>query len=124
LGSLLLSAAANVLVCGLLVSGGTPPTEPERQPAAAAPRTIPATSSRIAPVATVQERPPTVKGLDYTPYTAAKPSAAGTAAGVDYSRYYDYYYRPVVGEQYVRGYYRRDGTYVSGHYRTNPDDSF
>lgn len=41
-----------------------------------------------------------------------------------YSRYYDYNYRPPVGEHYVRSYTRRDGTFVSGHYRTNRDDSF
>ncbi len=41
-----------------------------------------------------------------------------------YDRYYDYNYRPAVGDHYVRGYYRRDGTYVQGHRRTNRDDSF
>ena len=40
-----------------------------------------------------------------------------------YSRYYDFNYRPSVGHHYVAGYYR-NGSYVSGHYRTNPDDSF
>ena len=39
-------------------------------------------------------------------------------------RYYDYSYRPNVGSHYVDGYYRGDGTYVSGHYKTNPDSSF
>jgi len=40
------------------------------------------------------------------------------------SRRYDYNYRPSVGNHYVRGYFRKDGTYVSGHRRTNRDDSF
>jgi hypothetical protein len=38
--------------------------------------------------------------------------------------YYDYNYRPPVGEHYVQGHIRRDGTYVQGHYQTNPDNSF
>lgn len=47
-------------------------------------------------------------------------------SGVQYSsnRYYDYYYRPPVGEHYVSGYVRRDGTYVQGHMKTDSDDSF
>lgn len=40
------------------------------------------------------------------------------------SRYYDYNYRPPVGDHYVQPHYRSDGTYVPGHYRTNADDSF
>ena len=40
------------------------------------------------------------------------------------SRYYDYSYRPTVGDHYVQPHYRSDGTYVPGHYRTNADDSF
>lgn len=50
--------------------------------------------------------------------------ASSTAVSADSGRYYDYDYRPAVGEHYVSGYHRRDGTYVRGHYRTNPDDSF
>jgi hypothetical protein len=42
----------------------------------------------------------------------------------DYSRYYDYTYRPPVGNHYVNGYFRSDGSYVQGHYKTNRDDSF
>lgn len=38
--------------------------------------------------------------------------------------YYNPSYRPSVGDHYVDGYYRADGTYVQGHFRTNPDDSF
>jgi uncharacterized protein (TIGR03000 family) len=41
-----------------------------------------------------------------------------------YGRYYDPTYRPAVGEHYVQGYYRSDGTYVRGHWKTNADDSF
>lgn len=42
----------------------------------------------------------------------------------DRDRYYDYNYRPSVGDHYVDGYFRSDGTYVQGHRRTNRDDSF
>jgi len=47
-----------------------------------------------------------------------------SAASGYYDRYYDYSYRPQVGYHYVQGYYRADGTHVSGHYRINHDDSF
>jgi hypothetical protein len=40
------------------------------------------------------------------------------------SRYYDSSYRPAVGNHYVEGHYREDGSYVQGHYKTNSDDSF
>ena len=39
-------------------------------------------------------------------------------------KYYNYYYRPPVGDHYVHGHFRRDGTYVPSHRRTNADDSF
>jgi hypothetical protein len=54
-----------------------------------------------------------------TPSYTRSPSIPGY-----YNRYYDYNYRPAVGEHYVQSYTRRDGTFVSGHYRTNRDDSF
>jgi hypothetical protein len=57
------------------------------------------------------------------PVTSSYTRSASTPFGY-YSRYYDYNYRPAVGEHYVRSYVRRDGTFVSGHYRTNRDDSF
>lgn len=38
--------------------------------------------------------------------------------------YNDPNYRPPVGYHYVNGYFRSTGTYVSGHYRTNRDNSF
>lgn len=41
-----------------------------------------------------------------------------------YSRYYDWSYRPAVGDHFVSGYFRTDGTYVAPHYQTNSDDSF
>lgn len=41
-----------------------------------------------------------------------------------YGRYYDFEYRPPVGEHFVRGYVRRNGTVVGGHWQTNSDDSF
>ena len=53
------------------------------------------------------------------------PGSTVPSASSPYSdKYYDYNYRPPVGENYVGGYYRKDGTYVSSHYRTNRDDSF
>lgn len=48
------------------------------------------------------------------------PRSAGSSAG----RYYDYNYRPAVGDHYVASYVRRDGTFVEGHNQTNRDDSF
>lgn len=81
----------------------------------------------------------------YFPVAASSPSAAstpgraggssafpttppadtpGTGFGAGSGRYYDPTYRPPVGEHYVSGYYRKDGTYVSGHYQTNRDGSF
>jgi hypothetical protein len=56
-------------------------------------------------------------------YAAEPPSIPVVGPG-DYSRYYDPTYRPLVGHHWVDGYYRRDGTYVRGHYHTNPDNSF
>jgi len=38
--------------------------------------------------------------------------------------YYDYNYRPYVGDHYVNGFLRSDGTYVQGHRKTYMDDSF
>jgi hypothetical protein len=38
--------------------------------------------------------------------------------------YYNYYYRPPVGDHRVRAYTRSDGTPVESHRRTNRDDSF
>jgi hypothetical protein len=55
----------------------------------------------------------------FTPSYTRSPSIPGY-----YNRYYDYNYRPPVGEHYVHNYIRSDGTFVSGHYRTNRDDSF
>jgi hypothetical protein len=72
--------------------------------------------------ADVRSRPPVSVARVPPPARFVNPSAPiGTNY---YSRYYDNSYRPPVGEHYVHGYYRRDGTYVTGHYRTNPDNSF
>jgi hypothetical protein len=62
----------------------------------------------------------TAKSFASTLYLSTTPPIPST----DYSRYYDPTYRPAVGEHYVNGYFRLDGTYVHGHYRTNPDNSF
>jgi hypothetical protein len=78
--------------------------------------------------------PPTWNNVPYGQVPAtyvSEPSATWPATqqavpgfGTNYfSKYYDYNYRPPVGQHYVAGHYR-NGTYVSGHYRTNPDDSF
>lgn len=59
--------------------------------------------------------------------TSTNNSTYPTAA-VGYSpslgRYYDYNYRPPVGDHYVSAHVRRDGTFVSGHHQTNADGSF
>ncbi len=47
------------------------------------------------------------------------PSVSRPTAG-----YYNYHYRPPVGNHYVHGHLRNDGTYVAGHRRTDADDSF
>lgn len=60
-------------------------------------------------------------------YTYSTPSTASytrPTSTLGYSHYYDFNYRPSVGDHYVRDYTRRDGTYVQGHYQTNADDSF
>jgi hypothetical protein len=62
--------------------------------------------------------------LSYRNSLAAPASKLQGSPSVGLNRYYDYNYRPAVSEHYVQGYIRRDGIYVSGHYRTNPDDSF
>jgi hypothetical protein len=47
-------------------------------------------------------------------------SHGGYHFGSSHSSYHSYSYR-APGEHYVRGYIRRNGTYVSGHYQTNPN---
>jgi len=49
---------------------------------------------------------------------------SGSSSPSSGTRYYDPTYRPPVGEHYVQGHVRSDGTYVSGHYKTNSDNSF
>ena len=57
---------------------------------------------------------------------SVKPTYISSASSVSRptAGYYNYYYRPPVGNHYVRGHTRNDGTYVSGHRRTDADDSF
>lgn len=58
-------------------------------------------------------------------YVAPTPIAQfGETEPATPSRRFDPSYRPPVGEHSVRGYYRKDGTYVRPHVRTNPDSSF
>lgn len=56
-------------------------------------------------------------------YTPSTPSVS-TPSGGYYNRYYDYSYRPSVGEHYVSPHIRSDGTYVQGHMKTDSDNSF
>jgi hypothetical protein len=77
-------------------------------------------SSRVAYSEEPASRRATSSTGSYAPEAPSIP-AIGPA---DYSRYYDPTYRPAVGHHWVAGYYRRDGTYVQSHYRTNPDNSF
>ena len=63
-----------------------------------------------------------------TPAPSSSPSTynytAPSTGGGYYSRYYDSTYRPAVGDHYVAPHIRSDGVYVSGHLKTNSDDSF
>jgi hypothetical protein len=99
------------------------PVLPTRQPAiAAAPNRAPTLRLNPAssPVGTnLRTSPPYTYSRPSTPSYTRSPSIPGY-----YNRYYDYNYRPPVGEHYVHSYTRRDGTFVSGHHRTNRDDSF
>ena len=63
---------------------------------------------------------PTLKSV----VPGSAPDSSSFVRPYDYSQYYDYNYRPPIGHHYVQGYYRRDGTYVSGHFKTDADDSF
>jgi hypothetical protein len=60
----------------------------------------------------------------YTTPTSYLQTTTPAIPRTDYSRYYDPTYKPAVGHHYVNGYFRKNGTYVQGHYRTNPDNSF
>lgn len=55
-------------------------------------------------------------------YTSQSSTQASTQSTTD--QYYDPSYRPSVGNHYVSGYMRRDGTVVKGHFKTNSDDSY
>ena len=59
-------------------------------------------------------KPDPIVGSTSTSITPTSPTFSYRGTG---SRYYDYNYRPPVGEYYVSGYTRKDGTYVAGHYR-------
>lgn len=74
---------------------------------------------------TTASRPETQR---YVP-TSSSPATigqttTGSAEPASGDRYYDETYRPPVGDHAVRGYYRKDGTYVKPHRRTIPDNSF
>jgi hypothetical protein len=53
-------------------------------------------------------------------WSATPSSSAASTSG----RYFDFGYRPSVGQHYVSPHLRSDGSYVPGHYKTNADDSF
>lgn len=59
-----------------------------------------------------------------TTYSSSPTYRAPTTSSSGSSGYYNPSYRPAVGDHWVSGYYRSDGTHVQGHYRTNRDDSF
>jgi uncharacterized protein (TIGR03000 family) len=71
---------------------------------------------------------PTPPGVAERSGNYSAPNYIGSAGSYGssgyYDRYYDPTYRPPVGEHWVNGYYRSDGTYVRPHWQTNPDDSF
>lgn len=77
---------------------------------------------------TVEQAPPALQ--DHvamlsvpTPSITPKLSIPAFPKTVKSDRYYDPTYRPSVGHHYVEG-HMRNGRYVRGHYRTNPDGSF
>jgi hypothetical protein len=94
----------------------TRPATASYTPSAASSYTAPRTgsSSPVASTTYTRESSPS-----YT--RRATPTYAGSSSS---SRYTDYNYRPAVGDHYVQGHLRSDGTYVDGHHRTNHDDSF
>jgi hypothetical protein len=94
-----------------------PRTTPAYLPAAArAPKAAPLSEPHpVAPRPYAGKAPASVPTFQSPPPLVPKAGSGG---------YYDPSYRPAVGEHYVEGYFRRDGTYVRGHYRTNPDGSF
>ncbi len=65
---------------------------------------------------------PTVPPVTSTSATAYYPRVTSSAASS--GRYYDYNYRPSVGDHYVSPHIRSDGTFVQGHMKTDSDDSF
>lgn len=61
----------------------------------------------------------TLPNRSRTGYSTYKPTSRSSG-----TRYYDKSYRPYVGDHYVDGHIRNDGSYVTGHMRTDKDDSF
>lgn len=57
-------------------------------------------------------------------YPGTQITTGFSSGGSSANRYYDYTYRPPVGDHYVAPYLRSDGTFVQGHFRTDRDDSF
>jgi len=55
---------------------------------------------------------------------APKHSTAQSSGTGYNNQYYDYNYRPPVGNHFVQEHYRSNGTHVKGHYQTNRDNSF
>jgi hypothetical protein len=117
-------------------------TTPDNRPASTAPPTYrpstgstysnPATASYTPPAAPAYAAPKATSSSNVAPPTYTRQSspsytrrATPTYSGSSsYSRYTDYNYRPAVGDHYVQGHFRSDGTYVDGHHRTDHDDSF
>ena len=63
------------------------------------------------------------------PYVSYQPvysssGSSNSSSGRTGSRYYDTSYRPPTSDSYVKPYFRKDGTFVQGHMRSNADDSF
>jgi hypothetical protein len=135
-------AAAIAFIYAIQGSGTStqPPKRPARQAQTAHYQPAPTRSLPRAADAPTAPSQPRVAPTVYTPTsyspTAQTPVAQApvvqqvptwtptTTTTTRTDRYYDVNYRPPVGEHYVKGYYRKNGTYVSGHYRTNRDNSF
>jgi hypothetical protein len=124
----MLAVYAALIVVGLLSSNGRKSAAPKLDTRWL---TTTGTQGSTGAVATAPARAKTqlsTRPADARPVSRSAATAPETATAYStppaYSRYYDYDYRPAVGYHFVNGYYRWDGTYVIGHFRTNPDDSF
>ena len=77
-----------------------------------------------APRVTVSTTGPTYSTSPVSSSTSSRYTPPVVSSAASYGRYYDYGYRPSVGEHYVSPHIRSDGTFVQGHWQTDADSSF